>query len=229
MTPVVVTRDATAGNTLAVGAELAYDSSSLVVEGLGSAYGVYYNVTDHLGSYRERIHPGAATASLATHRPTSQWAHGHDPAVGQAPILALDVVRDQADGIYFRGRLLEAPTTRLIAEGLKAGEITGASIRMGVLADEWSKDKRTREIRAIRLYEVGLVAMPANPAAKVKVSGRTATATPAMSARARRYAMLYTAGVATWSEIPADVRVELAAGASPRIAAAALAAGRTRR
>jgi len=34
--------------------------------------------------------------------------------------------------------------------------------------------------------------------------------------------------VTTWSEIPADVRAELAAGASPRIAAAALAAGRRR-
>lgn len=222
VTPVVVTRDAGDGNTLAVGADVAFDSSSLVVEGLGSAYGIYYNVSDHLGSYRERIHAGSAAASLATRKPISQWSHGMDPHVGQAPILALDVVRDQPEGIYFRGRLLDAPQTKLIAEGLKAGEITGASIRMGVLKDSWSTDKRTRDIHAIRLYEIGLVATPANSAAKVKLAGRKQTPSPAPSSRAQRHATLFAKGIMSWADIPADIRAELATRSPHRVAAAAL-------
>lgn len=217
LAPVVVTRDAgTGATTLAVGAELGFDGDGRTVEALASAYGKPYPVTELGRTFTETIHPGAATESLRTITPICQWRHGADPAVGQAPIMTLDTVRDQRDGLYFRGRLLDAPQLDLIRSGLRSGAITGASIRMQVPlgGDRWSADNTRRDPTRMKVLELGPVIWPANPAAVI-----TARTGRPLSPRAQRSLDAVRAGVLRWTELPAPVRAELTAARPTRVAA----------
>jgi hypothetical protein len=147
-------------------------------------------------------------------KPISQWCHGTDPSLGLAPILALEEVRDTAAGLYFRGKLLDAPQLSLIHAALRAGEITGASVRMSIPpgGDSWTKDRKERPIRTAQCWERGLVVTPANPGAKVKLRSarqaaakRPAATTSELSRRQLRLASLYVLGMIEFDRVPADV------------------------
>lgn len=218
--PVVHHRDAGTGAVaLSIAAELDVAGDKRTVEGLGSAYNVPYVVHEFGGSFTEVIRSGAARDSLRTTRPISQWNHGGDPAVGAAPILALEEVSDRPEGLYFRGRLFDTPQTALIAAGLAAGEITGASIRFTVPkgGDRWTDGRTKREILRMNVLEVGLVVWQANKAATV--TARTGGEPSTLSARARRHVDLWRSGVLTVAELPAPVQAELRRLAPQRLAA----------
>jgi HK97 family phage prohead protease len=208
--PVVHHRDAGTGAVaLSVPAALGIDGDKRTVEGLAAVWNFPYKVTELGRTFTEVIRPGAAKESLRLRRPISQWLHGGDPAVGQAPVLALEEVADRPEGLYFRGRLLDSPQTALIAAGLAAGEITGASIRFTVPpgGDRWTDSNRHREITRMNVLEAGMVVWGMNPAATV--TARTGGEPSTLSPHARRCVDLWTAGVVSLAQMPATVRAEL--------------------
>lgn len=189
---------------LTTAADMALDGDGRTVEGLGSAYGVPYEVYRADGSkFVETMRYGVFDESLKKTRPISQYMHGRDPAVGSAPILALEVVREQPSGLYFRGRLLDG-VPELIVSGLRAGEINSASIRFSPIEQEWSTDRSKVTVKKGTLAEVGVVIHPANPAALVSLRQARQDGDE-LTLRERRMWDLFARNVITTAEVPRDV------------------------
>lgn len=194
----------TSERELTTAADMALDGDGRTVEGLGSAYGVPYEVWRADGSkFVETMQYGVFSESLKTTRPISQYQHGRDSLVGSAPILALEVVREQPSGLYFRGKLLDG-VPPLIVSGLRAGEINSASVRFSPTVQEWSTDRSRVTVKKGTLAEVGVVIHPANPAALVKLRQARQDGDE-LTDREKRIWDLYTRRVMSWAEVPRDV------------------------
>ncbi len=162
--------------------------------------------------------------------------HGHDPAVGSAPIAELLHAAEDSTGLYFRARLFDVPALDLVREGLRSGAISGASFRFTVPAggDRW-RGTTTREVLRADVVELGPVVWPASPYASVTLRQRlrrltgsststTPTGTAVLSARARAALEVLAAGAVAWDELSPAVQAEVVAVAPRRVAAAAIAA-----
>ncbi len=127
-----------------------------VIEGYASLFGS----VDQGGDV---VQKGAYMASLAEGRQVKMlWQH--DPS---EPIGVWDEVREDAKGLYVKGRLLEdVARAREAAALTKAGAIDGLSI--GYRTVKASKDDRGRRLlNEVELWEVSLVTFPMLPEARV--------------------------------------------------------------
>jgi HK97 family phage prohead protease len=115
------------------------------------------------------IAPGAFTQSLAEYRadksvPAMLWSHKQDEPIGRWTSLAED-----DHGLLVEGQLnLKTSRGREAFEHLSAGDAGGLSIGFGVPAggSEYRGDGVTL-IKTIALYEISIVAVPANPRARI--------------------------------------------------------------
>ncbi|SFB83655.1 HK97 family phage prohead protease [Tropicimonas isoalkanivorans] len=137
-----------------------------VVEGYASLFGK----TDQGGDV---VQPGAYAASLkamagADRRVKMLWQH--DPA---QPIGVWDEVREDARGLYVKGRILtEVEKGREAAALIEAGAIDGLSI--GYRTKRAEKDARgQRLLHDLELWEVSLVTFPMLPEARVGAKGES--------------------------------------------------------
>lgn len=126
-------------------------------EGLASVYGN----TDEYGDVVER---GAFTKTLAEQgdsRPLL-WQHYMDSPLGIASLTDTDV------GLKITGKLHPAVSKANEAISLmKMGALRGLSIGFRTMKDTWDTEKGIRRLTEIKLYEVSLVTIPANPLAQV--------------------------------------------------------------
>ncbi len=150
---------ARAGEALAV-------TDGQVIEG----YASYFGKRDKGGDI---VQPGAYGASLkalagAGRRVKMLWQH--DPA---QPIGIWDEVREDARGLYVKGRLLaDVARAREAAALIAAGAIDGLSIGYRTVKAE--KDgKGRRLLRELELWEVSLVTFPMLPEARVGAKGES--------------------------------------------------------
>lgn len=138
------------------------------VEGYASLFGV-----EDQG--RDVVIPGAFRASLAR-RPAHavRLLFQHDPA---EPIGVWDEIREDARGLYVRGRLVEeVGRAREVLALIRAGALDGLSI--GFHARKASRDARTgqRRLHEIDLWEISIVTFPMLPGARVNAMQTCATA-----------------------------------------------------
>ncbi len=92
----------------------------------------------------------------------------HDPAL---PIGIWDEVREDARGLYVKGRLLESVEKgREAAALIAAGAIDGLSIGYRTLKAA-KNDKGQRLLQDLELWEVSLVTFPMLPSARVAAKG----------------------------------------------------------
>lgn len=152
-----------AGGSLAVTESL----GGHVVEGYASLFGR----TDQGG---DQVMAGAYAASLAAatkagRRVKMLWQH--DPA---APIGVWDEVREDATGLYVKGRILtEVERGREAAALLSAGAIEGLSI--GYRTVKADRDaKGVRRLAEVELWEVSLVTFPMQAEARVQAKAAEA-------------------------------------------------------
>ena len=133
------------------------------VEGLGAVFG------GEPDSYGDVIAPGAFSASLARHRregsaPAMLWSHDLARPVGRWEDLA-----ETADGLAVRGRLnLKTESGREAFEHLRAGDLSGLSIGYRVSEGGSVEERRARILTRVELYEVSLVAVPANRRSRIR-------------------------------------------------------------
>ena len=134
-----------------------------VVEGYASLFGV----PDRGGDVVER---GAYKASLENKGRRIRMLWQHDPA---EPIGVWDIVREDAQGLYVKGRLLkDVARAREAAALLDAGAIEGLSI--GYRTVKATKDDGgRRRLLELELWEVSLVTFPMLPDARVGAKGET--------------------------------------------------------
>jgi hypothetical protein len=136
--------------------KLASDGEEAVIEGYGSTFDV--------DRVRDRVAPGAFTKSLAT-RPAAKvkmlWNHNPDEPIG-----VWTSITEDAKGLKVKGRLItETARGREVHALLKAGAVEGLSIGFITKTDEYDRTQKVRTIKEADLYEISVVAFPANEAA----------------------------------------------------------------
>ena len=135
-----------------------------------SGYASLFGSVDQGG---DRVAPGAYTASLAEHGKAGRsvkmlWQH--DPA---QPIGVWDEVREDARGLWVKGRLLDGVAKgREAAALVTAGALDGLSI--GYRTVRAAKDEKGhRVLSQLDLWEVSLVTFPMLPDARVGAKADT--------------------------------------------------------
>ncbi len=134
------------------------------IEGYASLFGV----ADQGGDVVERGAYGRSLARLTAGGGRVKMLWQHDPA---EPIGIWDEVREDARGLFVKGRLLpEVARAREAAALISAGAIDGLSIGYRTVTAE--KDgKGRRLLRELDLWEVSLVTFPMLPEARVGAKG----------------------------------------------------------
>lgn len=129
-----------------------------------SGYASLFGVTDQGG---DRVAPGAFAASLARLQAKGgkvRMLWQHDPA---QPIGIWDEVREDRQGLWVKGRLLQSVAKgREAAALLEAGAIDGLSIGYRTLRAERDA-KGLRLLHELDLWEVSLVTFPMLPDARI--------------------------------------------------------------
>jgi HK97 family phage prohead protease len=130
------------------------------IEGYASLFGA----CDHGGDVVERGAYGASLNRLTASGRRVKMLWQHDPA---APIGIWDEVREDARGLYVKGRLLkEVERAREAAALIEAGAIDGLSI--GYRTRRATRDEKGRRLLSeVELWEVSLVTFPMLPEARV--------------------------------------------------------------
>ncbi|MFT4149987.1 MAG: HK97 family phage prohead protease [Paracoccaceae bacterium] len=153
-----------AGGTLSVGEA---QGGGQVIEGYASLFG-------RVDQGGDMVAPGAYAASLAAgasagRRVKMLWQH--DPA---QPIGVWDEVREDATGLWVKGRLLTGVAQgREAAELLAAGAIEGLSIGYRTVKAERDV-KGIRRLAQVDLWEVSLVTFPMQAEARVQAKAAEA-------------------------------------------------------
>jgi HK97 family phage prohead protease len=160
-------------------------------------YAALFDCPARIGDkYEEVIRPGAFTRSLAAGTDIIA-TRDHDTAqlLARTSGGSLTLSQDSA-GLHFR--ISELPSTGY-ANDLKAllagGLLGGASFTFGVNAkvgdaDVWQRDGKSRELRAVTLFEIALVTShAAYPATAATIHARSAAAVDTRAVMLRRLAL----------------------------------------
>lgn len=139
------------------------DIKSVEDDGAFEGYASLFNRED-LG--HDVIQPGAFRDSLAGRDASAiKMLFQHNPA---EPIGVWDEIREDARGLYVRGRLMLAVTkAREVLALMRAGALDGLSI--GFKAVKARRDARSgvRRIETVDLWEISVVTFPMLPGARV--------------------------------------------------------------
>ena len=137
-----------------------------VIEGYASLFGD----RDRGGDIVETGAYAASLKRLAEEGRQVKMLWQHDPA---QPIGVWDEVREDAKGLYVKGRLLEQVARAREAAALIAeGAIDGLSIGYRTVKAV-RNDKGRRLLQELELWEVSLVTFPMLPSARVGAKGET--------------------------------------------------------
>lgn len=139
-------------------------TDNAVIEGYASLFGQ----PDQGGDVVERGAYARSIKTLSDDGRKVKMLWQHDPA---QPIGVWDEVREDARGLWVKGRLLESTQKgREAAALIGAGAIDGLSI--GYRAVKAAKnDKGQRLLKELELWEVSLVTFPMLPSARVAAKG----------------------------------------------------------
>jgi HK97 family phage prohead protease len=144
-----------------------FDGELALGEGAEIAgYASLFGTADQGGDVVQRGAYGGSLGRLATAGRAVKMLWQHDPT---RPIGVWDEVREDAKGLFVRGRLLlEVQAAREAHALLRAGAIDGLSIGYRTLRAEKSAGQRL--LHEIELWEVSLVTFPMLPEARVQTS-----------------------------------------------------------
>ncbi len=133
------------------------------LEGLAAVFNAWTDIRDQMGTYKERVAPGAFKRSIGERTPVLQFDHGSHPLVGSLPLGVITTLREDKHGLFVRARLSDNWLVQPFRDAIRDRAVTGMSFRFRVVADEWTRvngeDHRT--LKDVELYELGPVVMPA--------------------------------------------------------------------
>lgn len=141
-----------------------------VLRGYGALFGEW---SDDLGGFRERIAKGAFTKSLREN-PDILIAFNHNPSqlIGRTSAGTATVVEDSV-GLLVSVTPVDTALASDVTELVKTQHVRGMSFAFSTVDDHWwEKDGEVfRELRELKLYEVGPVTSPAYPATMIYANG----------------------------------------------------------
>lgn len=136
------------------------------------------------GRFLERIEKGAFKQTFKERGDKIRvlYDHGADPSVGNKPLGAIDVLREDDEGAYYEVDLFDASYVNDLKPALRAGQL-GASFRFRVTSEERNENPKPskdnpaglpeRTITGAEVYEFGPVTFPAYPEATAGMRSRT--------------------------------------------------------
>jgi len=131
-------------------------------------YASYFGEADRGGDVVQRGAYAASLAALAAKGGQVKMLWQHDPA---QPIGVWDEVREDARGLFVKGRILaDVARGREAAALIAAGAIDGLSIGYRTVKAT-KNDKGQRLLTELELWEVSLVTFPMLPSARVAAKG----------------------------------------------------------
>ena len=147
------------------------DPEGRTLEGYAAVFNAWTEIKDQLGTYRERIAPGAFKRSLGQRTPILQFDHGQHPLIGSLPLGSISVTREDRNGLFVRAKLSDNWLIDPVRDAIRDGGITGMSFRFRVIDDEWASDDQgeTRTVKEVELLELGPVVFPAYQQTSVAV------------------------------------------------------------
>ena len=155
----------------------ARNEDGMTLDGYGAVFDEWTNIDDQMGSYRERIAPGAFKRTLGQRMPVLQFDHGSHPLIGSIPLGKITSISEDAHGLRVKARLSDNWLVQPVRDAIRDGGITGMSFRFRIIDENWSRgrdgmDERT--INEVELYEVGPVVFPAYEQTTVGVRSQQA-------------------------------------------------------
>ncbi len=148
----------------------------LTLEGYAAVFNDPADIVDQHGSYRETIQRGAFTRTISHRKPTLLFDHGNHPLIGTMPIGQINLIREDAKGLFIRARLSDNWLMQPVRDAVRDGAIHGMSIRADVVADDWSPNLTDRvverSVKELALKELGPVVFPAYENTSVSVRSR---------------------------------------------------------
>ncbi len=131
-------------------------------------YAAVFNSTAHIeerdgSEFDEVISPGAFRRTIGRGTPLFMFNHGKHPLIGEMPLGRITEIREDARGLYVKGRLTDNWLIHPVRDAIANGAVSGMSVRMQVVKDQWSGQptQQLRTIREAKLYELGPVVAPA--------------------------------------------------------------------
>lgn len=148
-------------------------SDPLVFEGFASVTGQFYEMWDMFGPYREQVHVGSFTDTLAagpdvplvidhvSSRRIARTGNEH------SPLHLAEIVDGETTGLHVLAPTLDLadPDTAYIVPKMRNGLIDEMSFRFMITAGEWSDDWTEFHIHAVDINrgDVSIVGYGANP------------------------------------------------------------------
>jgi HK97 family phage prohead protease len=142
------------------------DGDGRTLEGYAAVFNSPADIDDLLGTYTEVIKPGAFKRTLE-HRPSPPllFNHGRHPLIGNMPIGAVEEIREDDRGLYFRARMFDNWLIEPLTEAIRERAVKGMSFRFEVAkgGESWNRNgaKHVRSVREVVLHEIGPVVYPA--------------------------------------------------------------------
>jgi HK97 family phage major capsid protein/HK97 family phage prohead protease len=136
------------------------------------------------GRFMEQIAPGAFKKTFSEGRDRFRilFQHGQDPTVGDKPLASVTDLREDDEGAYYEGDMLDTSYNRDLLPGLQAG-VYGASFRFRVMREDLVEEPGTsdhnpaglpeRTIREAEVMEAGPCTFPAYAGATASVRSLT--------------------------------------------------------
>ena len=148
-----------------------FDSDVQVIEGTKiEGYASLFGACDQGGDVVSKGAYARSLSKLGQEGRAVKMLWQHDPA---QPIGIWDEVREDARGLYVKGRLLDSVEKgREAAALIEAGAIDGLSIGYRTVKAT-KNDKGQRLLTELELWEVSLVTFPMLPSARVASKGET--------------------------------------------------------
>lgn len=124
------------------------------------------------GTFLERMAPGSFKETLKSRAGQIRclYDHGHDPSIGNKPLGAPDVLREDETGAYYEVPMFDVAYANELKPAIRAKQM-GASFRFRVTGETNVEPTKTtahnpeklpeRTITAVELYEFGPVTFPA--------------------------------------------------------------------
>lgn len=151
----------------------AADGDGFTLEGYAAVFDTATRIDSWEGRFDEIVAPGAFAKTIKERSPVLQFDHGHDVATGSVPIGAIELLREDDNGLFVRARLHDNARVEPIRQAIASGAIDGMSFRFRVTREEWNEDSAldvpVRTIREVELFELGPVVFPAYDATSVGV------------------------------------------------------------
>lgn len=140
---------------------------SVDVFGYASKFNEPYTVTDMFGDFTEVVDPGAFTRTIGE-QDVRMYVNHEGMALARSSVNL--ELREDAVGLAYDARL--DPSVSIVsdlAKLMRAGIMRESSFAFQPVRQSWNADYTERHLEEVKLFDVSVVSLPANPAASAGI------------------------------------------------------------